>query len=119
MAVSRQPPRPVMRRAAGLHAKRARGYRRRPLSKAVKAELLVEQHAPLYIGSAYHNNGLRKVCTDGGNWVHELSPWVNGPDRDPPNLGRGRQLPSIRVVPNPGNRLVLNRGNPAPKRAPR
>jgi hypothetical protein len=47
-------------------------------------------------------------------------PWVEWTDFRC-NLGRGRQLPSIqvvlnsgnRVVPNRGNRLVLNRGNSA------
>jgi hypothetical protein len=72
VAVSRQLPSPVMRRATGLHAERARRYRRRPLRKAVEAELSVEQHVSGAIGSTYHDDGLGEVCTNGGNLVREL-----------------------------------------------
>jgi hypothetical protein len=63
------------------------------LRKAAEAQLLVEQYLSLAISSAYDNDSLRKVGTNGGNLVH-VFPLGLRKDRI------GRQLPSIQVVPN-------------------
>ena len=72
VAVLRQEPRPVMRRAAGLQAHEARGQVGGPLGKARETELPEEHRAARGIARTHHDDLLCEVHTDGSNLVHEF-----------------------------------------------
>src|SRR5690348_7400154 len=95
----------MMRRAACLHAKCARRYRRRPLCEAVEAEPPVEEHVSPTVSCAYHNDSLRKIYTNGGNLVHELPPGY-GMDRYSLPSWQGLATPFSSRGPQPGKSCV-------------